>query len=181
MLDIRCTLIVSRTKSRCFAWPQHNTEAKHCDTRGEGRKTASLTFILLLFASLTALAGSDAATIKNVTFAYNTPTLSGTLPIVVAQDFGFFRAEGLEVRTVFIRGGPTAMAALVGGGVDYTFVAGVAAVRAIAQNAPMIIVSGMQPYMDYTMIGAKGMSSVNVSEAKSSESPVPAVSRSSRR
>lgn len=161
MLDIRCTLIVSRTKSRCFAWPQHNTEAKHCDTRGEGRKTASLTFILLLFASLTALAGSDAATIKNVTFAYNTPTLSGTLPIVVAQDFGFFRAEGLEVRTVFIRGGPTAMAALVGGGVDYTFVAGVAAVRAIAQNAPMIIVSGMQPYMDYTMIGAKGMSSVN--------------------
>jgi hypothetical protein len=26
---------------------------------------------------------------KAVTFAYNTPTLSGTLPIVVAQDFGF--------------------------------------------------------------------------------------------
>ena len=57
---------------------------------------------------------------KTVTFAYNTPTLSGTLPIVVAQDFGFFAAEGLEVKTVFIRGGPTAMAALVGGGVDYT-------------------------------------------------------------
>jgi NitT/TauT family transport system substrate-binding protein len=113
-----------------------------------------------LFASLTAFAGSDAATIKNVTFAYNTPTLSGTLPIVVAQDFGFFRAEGLEVKTVFIRGGPTAMAALVGGGVDYIFVAGVAAVRAIAQNAPIIIVSGIQPYMDYTMIGAKGVRNV---------------------
>lgn len=98
---------------------------------------------------------------KTVTFAYNTPTLSGTLPIVVAQDFGFFAAEGLEVKTVFIRGGPTAMAALVGGGVDYTFVAGVAAVRAIAQNAPMLIVSGMQPYMDYTLIGAKGISTVN--------------------
>jgi NitT/TauT family transport system substrate-binding protein len=98
---------------------------------------------------------------KTVTFAYNTPTLSGTLPIVVAQDFGFFAAEGLEVKTVFIRGGPTAMAALVGGGVDYTFVAGVAAVRAIAQNAPMLIVSGMQPYMDYTLIGAKGLSTVN--------------------
>ena len=65
---------------------------------------------------------------KSVTFAYNTPTLSGTLPIVVAQDFGFFAAEGLDVKTVFIRGGPTAMAALVGGGVDYIFVAGVAAV-----------------------------------------------------
>jgi NitT/TauT family transport system substrate-binding protein len=98
---------------------------------------------------------------KPVTFAYNTPTLSGTLPIVVAQDFGFFAAEGLEVKTVFIRGGPTAMAALVGGGVDYIFVAGVAAVRAIAQNAPLIIVSGIQPYMDYTLIGAKGITSVD--------------------
>ncbi|HEU4344123.1 MAG TPA: ABC transporter substrate-binding protein [Candidatus Binatia bacterium] len=98
---------------------------------------------------------------KAVTFAYNTPTLSGTLPIVVAQDFGFFAAEGLEVKTVFIRGGPTAMAALVGGGVDYTFVAGVAAVRAIAQNAPMLIVGGMQPYMDYTLIGGKGITGVN--------------------
>src|SRR5688572_26749355 len=98
---------------------------------------------------------------KTVNFAYNTPTLSGTLPIVVAQDFGFFAAEGLEVKTVFIRGGPTAMAALVGGGVDYTFVAGVAAVRAIAQNAPMLIIGGMQPYMDYTLIGAKGLSTVS--------------------
>ena len=98
---------------------------------------------------------------KTVNFASNTPTLSGTLPLVVAQDFGFFAAEGLEVNTVLIRGGPTAMAALVGGGVDYTLVAGVAAVRAIAQNAPMLIVSGIQPYMDYTLIGAKGFSNVN--------------------
>ena len=130
--------------------------------QGERRNTARLTFILLLFTSLTAFhSGADAATTKNVTFAYNTPTLSGTLPIVVAQDFGFFAAEGLEVKTVFIRGGPTAMAALVGGGVDHTFVAGVAAVRAIAQNAPIVIISGMQPYMDYTMIGAKGIGSIN--------------------
>ena len=98
---------------------------------------------------------------KTVNFASNTPTLSGTLPLIVAQEFGFFAAEGLDVKTVFIRGGPTAMAALVGGGADYTFVAGVAAVRAIAQNAPMIIISGMQPYMDYTLLGAKGITKVN--------------------
>jgi ABC-type nitrate/sulfonate/bicarbonate transport system substrate-binding protein len=121
-----------------------------------------LKFALPLFALLMAyVGGAELATAKSVTFAYNTPTLSGTLPIVIAQDFGFFAAEGLEVKTVFIRGGPTAMAALVGGGVDYTFVAGVAAVRAIAQNAPMTIVSGIQPYMDYTLIGTKGMTGVN--------------------
>lgn len=101
------------------------------------------------------------AAAKIVNFASNTPTLSGTLPLFVAQEFGFFTAEGLDVRTVLIRGGPTAMAALVGGGVDYAFVAGVASVRAIAQNAPITIVSGIQPYMDYTLMGAKGITSVN--------------------
>lgn len=107
------------------------------------------------------VAGAVVAATKTVNFASNTPTLSGTLPLVVAQEFGFFAAEGLDVKTVLIRGGPTAMAALVGGGVEYTFVAGVAAVRAIAQNAPMQIISGIQPYMDYTLIGAKGITNVN--------------------
>jgi NitT/TauT family transport system substrate-binding protein len=121
-----------------------------------------LKFALLLFAYLIAF-GSPAgrAATRSVNFASNTPTLSGTLPLVVAQDFGFFAAEGLDVKTVLIRGGPTAMAALVGGGVDFTLVAGVAAVRAIAQNAPMLIISGIQPYMDYTLIGAKGTTSPN--------------------
>ena len=68
---------------------------------------------------------------KPVTFAYQTPTLNSTLSLIVGVDFGFFAAEGLEVKTVFIRGGPTAIAALVGGDVDYTLVAGVPAVRAI--------------------------------------------------
>jgi ABC-type nitrate/sulfonate/bicarbonate transport system substrate-binding protein len=129
--------------------------------QGGRSKITPLRSTLVWLAFLTAFgSGADCATIKGVTFAYNTPTLSGTLPIVVAQDFGFFAAEGLDVKTVFIRGGPTAMAALVGGGVDYIFVAGVAAVRAIAQNAPILIISGMQPYMDYTMIGAKSIAGI---------------------
>ena len=98
---------------------------------------------------------------KPVTFAYQTPTLNSTLPLIVGIDFGFFAAEGLEVKTVFIRGGPTAIAALVGGDVDYTLVAGVPAARAIVQGAPLIIVSGMQPYMDYTLMGAKGIAQLN--------------------
>src|SRR5262245_33329177 len=90
--------------------------------------------ISFFFAAFCGLSGASAAG-KTVNFASNTPTLSGTLPLIVAQEFGFFAAEGLDVKTILIRGGPTAMAALVGGGVDYAFVAGVAAVRAIAQNA----------------------------------------------
>jgi len=116
---------------------------------------------LALVLALSAAAGPTPAAAKPVTFAYQTPTLNSTLPLIVGVDFGFFAAEGLEVKTVFIRGGPTAIAALVGGDVDYTIVAGVPAVRAIVQGAPVTIVRGMQPYMDYTLIGAKGINQLN--------------------
>src|ERR1043166_1389820 len=108
-----------------------------------------------------ALGGTGATEAKIVTFAYQTPTLNSILPLIVGSDFGFFAAEGLEVKTVFIRGGPTAIAALVGGDIDYTLVAGVPAVRAIVQGAPLITVSGIQPYMDYTLMGAKGIAQLN--------------------
>jgi ABC-type nitrate/sulfonate/bicarbonate transport system substrate-binding protein len=121
------------------------------------RTTASL----LLYLTATGIFWSSQVSAKLVTFAYQTPTLNGVLPLIVGQDFGFFAAEGLDVKTVFIRGGPTAAAALVGGDVDYTFVAGVPAVRAIVQGAPLTIVSGIQPYMDYTLIGAKSIAQLN--------------------
>src|SRR3954468_3666739 len=98
---------------------------------------------------------------KPVTFAYQTPTLGSTLPLVVAMETGVFAAEGLEVKSVFIIGGPTATAALIGGDVDYALIAGVPAVRAIAQGAPLMIVGGMQPYIDYTLMGAKGIATLS--------------------
>ncbi len=98
---------------------------------------------------------------KPVTFAYQTPTLGSTLPLVVGMEFGYFAAEGLDVKSVFIIGGPTATAALIGGDVDYALIAGVPAARAIAAGAPLVIVGGMQPYIDYTLMGAKGISSLN--------------------
>ena len=102
-----------------------------------------------------------AADAKPVTFAYQTPTLGSTLPLVVGMEFGYFAAEGLDLKSVFIIGGPTATAALIGGDVDYALIAGVPAVRAIAAGAPLVIVGGMQPYIDYTLMGAKGIASLN--------------------
>jgi len=114
--------------------------------------------IASIFACLSAIGTVQA---KPVTFAYQTPTLSSTLPLVVGMELGFFAAEGLEIKTVFIIGGPTAIAALIGGDVDYTLAAAVPTVRAIAQGAPLTIVGGIQPYIDYNLIGAKGISTLN--------------------
>jgi NitT/TauT family transport system substrate-binding protein len=111
---------------------------------------------LLLLALLTACAGiPEVAGAKPITLAYQTPTLGSNLPIFVATELGLFAAENLEVKTVFIQGGPTAMAALIGGDVDYIKVAGVPAARAIAQGTPLVIAGGFQPYIDYTLIGSK--------------------------
>lgn len=98
---------------------------------------------------------------KPITLAYQTPTLGSNLPIFVAVELGLFAAENLEVKTVFIQGGPTAMAALLGGDVDYIKVAGVPAARAIAQGTPLVIAGGFQPYIDYTLIGAKKITTLN--------------------
>ena len=87
--------------------------------------------------------------------------MGSNLPIFVAMEFGLFAAENLEAKTVFIQGGPTAMAALLGGDVDYIKVAGVPAARAIAQGTPLVIAGGFQPYIDYTLIGSKKITILN--------------------
>jgi NitT/TauT family transport system substrate-binding protein len=115
----------------------------------------------LLALLIAPLASPETLEAKPVTFAYQTPTLSSTLPIIIGMDLGFFAAEGLEVKPVFIMGGPTAIAALIGGDVDYTLAAAVPTVRAIAQGAPLAIVGGIQPYIDYTLIGARGIATLN--------------------
>jgi len=121
------------------------------------KSLAVLSLVFIIFSS----ALFEHVEAKSVTFAYQTPTLSSTLPIVIGVELGFFAAEGLEVKPVFIIGGPTAIAALIGGDVDYALVAGVPAVRAIAQGAPLTVVGGIQPYIDYTLIGAKGILTTN--------------------
>src|SRR6478672_4388738 len=92
---------------------------------------------------------------KPITLAYQTPTLASNLPIFIAGELGFFAAENLDVKTVFIQGGPTAIAALIGGDVDYIKVAGVPAARAIFAGAPVIIAGGFQPYIDYSLLGSR--------------------------
>lgn len=115
----------------------------------------------LLWVAVVSSSGIDIAAAKPITIAYQTPTLGSNLPIFVATELGLFGAENLEVKTVFIQGGPTAMAALIGGDVDYVKVAGVPAVRALAQGTPLVIAAGFQPYIDYTLIGAKKITSLS--------------------
>jgi len=125
-------------------------------------KTSIITIAACLaFLSLAFDISTPIAVAKPITLAYQTPTLGSNLPIFVAAELGLFAADNLELKTVFIQGGPTAMAALIGGDVDYVKVAGVPAARAIAQGTPLVIAGGFQPYIDYTLIGSKKISNLN--------------------
>jgi NitT/TauT family transport system substrate-binding protein len=117
--------------------------------------------IVLCVFMISCLSSLDTAAAKPITLAYQTPTLGSNLPIFVATEFGLFAAQNLDVKTVFIQGGPTAMAALIGGDVDYIKVAGVPAARAIVQRTPLVIAGGFQPYIDYTLIGSKKIANLN--------------------
>ena len=50
------------------------------------------------------------------------------IPVRVALARGIFKAQGLQIEPIFIRGGPAAMAALVSGEVDFASIGGAQAV-----------------------------------------------------
>jgi ABC-type nitrate/sulfonate/bicarbonate transport system substrate-binding protein len=65
------------------------------------------------------------AAAKTINVAYPSPSWNTSLPVSMAQEFGLFAAEGLEVQPVYVRGGPVVMAALLGGDADFAVIAGV--------------------------------------------------------
>ncbi len=109
---------------------------------------------VVLFLSVSGREADGAVTIK---VAYGTTGWVQPLPLVLGQQEGMFADEGLDVQTVYIRGGPIVLAGIVGGSVDYGLVAGIPAVQAIARGVPVVIVGGYRASMDYVLMGAKGM------------------------
>jgi NitT/TauT family transport system substrate-binding protein len=98
-----------------------------------------------------------AAVAKTINVAYPSPSWNTSLPVSMAKEFGLFTAEGLEVQSVYVRGGPVVMAALLGGDADFAVIAGVTAVTSIQRGADIVIVGGHTAYIDQVLIGAKGV------------------------
>ena len=94
---------------------------------------------------------------KTITVAYPSPSWNTSLPVSTARDFGIFAAEGLDVRPVYVRGGPVVMAALLSGEADYAIMAGVTAVTSISRGADVVIVGGHTAYIDQVLVGAKSV------------------------
>jgi NitT/TauT family transport system substrate-binding protein len=114
-------------------------------------------FFYLVFLSLFA-AAAQAAELREITLGLVSPNWSTQLPVVVAEQAGFFKEEGMKVHSVTIASGGTIMVAILTSGHADLVISGVAAImRAIARGAPVVVVSGFQSRIDYALIGAKGL------------------------
>ncbi len=99
---------------------------------------------------------AGAAELRDISIGLVSPNISTQLPIVVAQQSGFFKDEGLNVHSVTIASGGTLMVAILTSGHADLVVSGVAAImRAIERGAPVSVVAGFQNKIDFALIGSK--------------------------
>src|SRR5438093_13104968 len=78
------------------------------------------------------------------------------IPVRVAMARGFFKAQGLQIEPIFIRGGPAAIAALVSGEVDFASIGGAQAVmRGKARGLYVSIIGSISNQTNYVLWGNK--------------------------
>ena len=122
--------------------------------------------IRILFLALLALVCLPgpvvAANFTGITLGLVSTSWNTQLPSAVATRAGFFKEEGLEVRGITItRGGPVMMAMLASGEAQFVISGVVAMLRGIASGFPAVIVGGTVDKLDFTLLGAKGLTGVN--------------------
>jgi taurine transport system substrate-binding protein len=121
----------------------------------------ALAALVLLFVSCVTIASeARAAEFKGATLGMPAPSWSTRLPVAVAEEAGFFKAENIEVRAVVASGGPLMMALLLSGHAEMVMSGANAVAQAISRNAPISIVGGVRNRMDYALIGSKGYKSL---------------------
>jgi ABC-type nitrate/sulfonate/bicarbonate transport system substrate-binding protein len=98
---------------------------------------------------------------KNLRIVAVSLSWNNQLPYRIAIAKGFFRDQGLSVEQIFVRGGPTAIAALVSGNVDFGSIGGAQApIRSNARGLDLQILASLSNYTNYTLLGSKEAKSI---------------------
>src|SRR5919109_4838644 len=116
--------------------------------------------LLLVLAALVAfLSSPPSATAqekKSLRVVFVSLSWNNQLPFRIAIAKGFFKDQGLTVEPIFVRGGPTALAALVSGDVEFASVGGAQApIRSRARGLDVHIIASQSNYTNYTLLGSK--------------------------
>jgi ABC-type nitrate/sulfonate/bicarbonate transport system substrate-binding protein len=120
-----------------------------------------LTIPAILFFFFTLSGPSDAQEKKNLRIVFVSLSWNNQLPYRIAIAKGFFKDQGLNVEQIFVRGGPTAIAALISGNVDFGSIGGAQApIRSNARGLDLQILASLSNYTNYTLLGGKDTKSI---------------------
>ena len=113
-------------------------------------------YLLILILFLSSVASSSAQEKKTLRIVFVSLSWNNQLPFRIAIAKGFFKDQGLTVEPIFVRGGPTALAALISGDVDFASVGGAQApIRSRAKGLDIHIIASQSNYTNYTLLGSK--------------------------
>jgi ABC-type nitrate/sulfonate/bicarbonate transport system substrate-binding protein len=119
----------------------------------------SLFLIPVLFLSSVALTSAQEK--KTLRIVFVSLSWNNQLPFRIAIAKGYFKDQGLTVEPIFVRGGPTALAALMSGDVEFASVGGAQApIRSRAKGLDVRIIALLSNYTNYTLLGSKEARSV---------------------
>jgi len=112
--------------------------------------------LLILLLSLSFASFAPAQEKKTLRTVFVSLSWNNQLPFRIAMAKGFFKDQGLAVEPIFVRGGPTALAALISGDVDFASVGGAQApIRSRAKGLDIHIIASLSNYTNYTLLGSK--------------------------
>src|SRR5687767_14863474 len=98
---------------------------------------------------------------KNLRIVFVSLSWNNQLPYRIAIAKGFFKDQGLSVEQIFVCGGPTAIAALVSGNVEFGSIGGAQApIRSNARGLDLQILASLSNYTNYTLLGSKEARSI---------------------
>lgn len=116
----------------------------------------ALWFFLLLIPCLSQAQEKKLLRVVFVSLSWNSE-----LPVRVAQGKGYFKAQGLSIEPIFIRGGPAAIAAMVSGDVDFGSIGGAQApIRSRARGLDISIIGSIASRTNYAIVGNRGTKSI---------------------
>ena len=112
-----------------------------------------LLVLILWMTPPTALRAQEKKTLRVV---FTSLAWNSELPFRTALARGFFKAQGLEIQPIFVRGGPSAMAALMSGEVDFAEIGGAQAVmRSRSRGLDVSIIASISNATNYQLVGIK--------------------------
>lgn len=104
---------------------------------------------------------------KNLRMVFVSLAWNSELPYRVAQARGYYKAQGLSIEPILIRGGPAAIAALVSGEVDFAGIGGAQAViRSKARGLDLVMVGSISNTTNYILLGDKRTRSIEALKGK---------------